>query len=105
MKRLRVMSADTVRRDYRATAQIAARVISDLTRAAPDDQRRLRFIAMTVCDRAAKHRQIVYTTKRTGEIRMLSANAVTAKRIRPESIIGTYDHGANWRDVLEDLQA
>jgi hypothetical protein len=105
LKRLRVMSAGTVRRDYRLTAQLAARVISELSKAGADDERRLRFLAMTICDRAAKNPQIVYTTKRTGEVRTLAANAATAKRIRPESVIGCYDAGANWKDVLEDLAA
>jgi hypothetical protein len=42
---------------------------------------------------------------RTGEIRWLSVAAATTARIKPTQVIGVYDGGANWRDILEDLQA
>lgn len=105
MKRLDTMGAPAVRRDYRVTAQLAARVISDLTKGSVDDTRRLSFVAHQIQDRATVRPQVVYRTMRTGEIRWLSEAAATTVRIKPEQVIGHYNAGANWRDILADLQA
>ena len=105
LRRLESMGKPHIRRDFRVTAQLAMRVITDLSKGSVDDTRRLSFVAHQICDTAAKSPQVVYRTQRTGEIRWMSEKAITTARIRHHQIIGTYDLGADWRDVLEDIRA
>lgn len=104
LRRLQAMNHPAMRRDYLATVQLAQRCINDLMKGDATEDRRLRYIAKQIADRAAVKPVMVYRLKRTGEFRWQSAHTPSAVRIRQDQIIGTYDHGANWQDILEDLK-
>ncbi len=104
LRRLQAMNTPTMRRDWLVTVQMAQRCINDLLKGDIDETRRLRYIAKQIADRAAVKPVMVYRLKRTGEFRWQSAHSPSAVRVNPEQIIGTYDAGADWRDILEDLR-
>ena len=105
LRRLDAMDSPTLRRDYLVTVQLAKRCINDLMKGEVTEHRRLSYIAKQISDRAAVKPVLVYRTLKTGEFRWQSAHVPSAARIRDDQIIGTYDEGADWRDILSDLQA
>lgn len=104
LRRLQAMNNPTLRRDWLVTVQMAQRCINDLLKGDVSETRRLRYIAKQIADRAAVKPVMVFRTKKTGEIRWQAAGAKSSVRIPVEQVIGTYDHGADWRDILEDLR-
>lgn len=105
LRRLDAMNRPTLRRDFLATVQMAQRCINDLMKGDVSEGRRLTYIAKQIADRAADKPVMVYRLKKTGEFRWQSAHSPSAVRVSPEQIIGTYDEGADWRRILEDLQS
>ena len=105
LRRLDTMAGETYRRDFRVTAQLARRIIRDLTASAASDDRRLDFIAKRISESAAVRPQMVYRLRSTGEYRWMRADAASAKRIPARQWVGTYDAGNDWRLILEDLQS
>lgn len=102
LARLRALESTTYRKDFREAAQAARRVIESLSsRRTPKEARDM--LAQHISERAAAGRVIVYRTQKTGEIRTLAASAKSASRIPPSQWIGTYDHGADWRQIAEDI--
>lgn len=104
MRRLQAMNHPAMRRDYLVTVQLAQRCINDLMKGDTSEEKRLRYIAKQIADKAVLKPVMVYRLKKTGEFRWQAANVPSALRISPKQIIGTYDHGADWRDILEDLR-
>lgn len=105
LRRLDSMASSTYRLDFRVTAQAARRVIMDLIAQDVSEDRRLAYLAKTICDKAAVRPQLVYRLQRTGQIRTVRVDSEHYSRIPHSQHIGEYDHGADWRDVAEDLKA
>jgi hypothetical protein len=99
------MAGETYRRDFRATAQLAKRVIRQLATDATGTERRLDFIAQRISEATAARPQLVYRTQATGEYRWMGAAGKGAARVPAKQIVGTYTMGADWRDIREDLTA
>ena len=94
-----------VRRDYQASARRAIKAIGVLLGARNNTEIRRQILAREIADRAADRPTLVYRVKKTGAIRWQRADTPSAVRLSAEQIIGTFDHGADWRDILEAIKA
>lgn len=104
IKRLEAVERTRGRRDFKTTAKMARELLERLTdkTGAPD---RLKFLAEVVAEKAAERPILGYTTKKTEELRWISADAKRVDRIPQEQRVGVYDAGADYRSILEDLAA
>lgn len=104
LRRLDAMAASTYRQEFRHTAIMARRVIRQLCLAASGEKRVRRLIADQISDAANVRPVTVYTTKKTGQIRWMRADAPSLARIPESQIIGTYDYLADVRHIAADLE-
>jgi hypothetical protein len=104
LARLRRIEDGTYRRDFRESARQAREVIEKLARVGTPKRQR-EALAQHISERANEGAVLVYRTKRNAEIRVLSVATQAAFKVPAEQVIGTYDHGADWRRIAEDLAA
>ena len=103
LRKLDSLADSTYRRDFRDTANLARQVIRGLLLETSDETVRVELIAQKISERAAATPQMVYRTKKTGELRWVSASAPSASRVKPEQIVGVFDAGNDWRVIHANL--
>lgn len=104
LRRLDALADSTYRKDFRDTANMARKMIARLLAEKPAVVN-LEAIAQQISEQAANRPVIVYRTKKTGAIRWQAAHTASVVRIPESQIVGTYNAGADWRNIWEDLAA